>query len=95
MRRIRVCIARRSDISDHLATIFSEAVAAKPRLIVELGVRGGESRYALERAARVTRSYTGSLVGANGPTLYMTASAVARISLGYGSPLATTRAGSE
>jgi cephalosporin hydroxylase len=46
-----------SDISDHLATIFSEAVAAKPRLIVELGVRGGESRFALERAARVTRSY--------------------------------------
>jgi hypothetical protein len=28
--------------------------------------------------ARVTRSYTGSLVGANGPTLYMTASAVTR-----------------
>jgi cephalosporin hydroxylase len=42
------------DISDHLATIFSETVAADPRLIVELGVRGGESRFALERAARVT-----------------------------------------
>jgi cephalosporin hydroxylase len=43
-----------TDISDHLATIFSETVAAQPRLIVELGVRGGESRFALERAARVT-----------------------------------------
>lgn len=46
-----------SDISDHLPTIFSEAVAVQPRLIVELGVRGGESRFALERAARVTGSH--------------------------------------
>ncbi len=46
-----------SDISDYLATIFSEAVAAQPRLIVELGVRGGESRFVLERAARITRSF--------------------------------------
>jgi cephalosporin hydroxylase len=46
-----------SDISDHLATIFSEAVAVQPRLIVELGVRGGESRFVLERAARVTGSF--------------------------------------
>src|SRR5262249_8225440 len=45
-----------SDISDHLPTIFSEAVALHPRLIVELGVRGGESRFALERVARVTGS---------------------------------------
>jgi cephalosporin hydroxylase len=45
-----------SDISDHLATIFCEAVAVQPRLIVELGVRGGESRFVLERAARVTGS---------------------------------------
>jgi cephalosporin hydroxylase len=45
-----------SDISDHLSTIFSETVAVQPRLIVELGVRGGESRFAFERAARVTGS---------------------------------------
>jgi cephalosporin hydroxylase len=43
-----------NDISDHLVTIFSEAVARQPRLIVELGVRGGESRFVLERVARVT-----------------------------------------
>lgn len=41
-----------SDISDHLATLFSESLAIQPRLIVELGVRGGESRFALERAAK-------------------------------------------
>jgi len=46
-----------SDISDYLATIFSEAVAVKPRLIVELGVRGGESRFVLERVARVTGAF--------------------------------------
>lgn len=43
--------ARRTDISDHLTTLFSEALAAHPRLIVELGVRGGESTFAFERAA--------------------------------------------
>src|SRR5262252_3548432 len=32
-----------SDIHDHLATIFGEAVAARPRLIVELGTRDGIS----------------------------------------------------
>jgi cephalosporin hydroxylase len=46
-----------TDISDHLATIYSEAVVLQPRLIVELGVRGGESRFVLERVARVTGSF--------------------------------------
>ena len=40
-----------TDISDHLVTIFVEAMAARPRLIVELGVRGGESTFVLERVA--------------------------------------------
>src|SRR5262249_12436636 len=46
-----------SDISDHLPTIFSEALAVQPRLMVELGVRGGESRFALERVAQVTGAF--------------------------------------
>lgn len=40
-----------SDIRDHLATIFFETVAARPRLIVELGTRGGISTRALLAAA--------------------------------------------
>lgn len=32
-----------SDISDHLPTLYYETVAARPRLVVELGTRGGES----------------------------------------------------
>lgn len=43
--------ARRSDINEHLLTLFAEAVAQRPRLMVELGVRGGESTFVLERAA--------------------------------------------
>lgn len=46
----------RTDISDHLTTLFIEALAAKPRLIVELGVRGGESTFVLERVARLTNA---------------------------------------
>lgn len=42
----------RNDINDHLETLFHDAVAAKPRSIVELGVRTGESTYVLERAAK-------------------------------------------
>src|SRR5262245_46399091 len=48
---------KRTDISDHLATIFCEALAAHPRLIVELGVREGESRFVLERAAKVAGAF--------------------------------------
>lgn len=40
-----------SDISDHLPTLFWETVVARPRLIVELGTRGGESTRALLAAA--------------------------------------------
>jgi cephalosporin hydroxylase len=43
-----------SDIGDHLGTMFYEAVAAQPRLIVELGTRGGVSTHALLAAAEVT-----------------------------------------
>ena len=43
----------RSDIHDHLGTIFAETVRAGPRLIVELGTRGGISTLALLAAAEV------------------------------------------
>jgi len=42
---------RASDISDHLNTLFFLAVAQRPRLLVELGTRGGESTRALLAAA--------------------------------------------
>ncbi len=41
-----------SDISDHLGDLYFEAVAARPRLIVELGTRGGESTRAPKVAPR-------------------------------------------
>jgi cephalosporin hydroxylase len=46
----------RTDISDHLLPLFLEALAVKPRLIVELGVRTGESTFAFERVARLCGS---------------------------------------
>lgn len=42
-----------SDISDHLSTIFYHTLEAKPKLIVELGTRGGESTKALLAAAKI------------------------------------------
>lgn len=42
---------RRSDMSDHLVRLYSEAAALEPSLIVELGTRAGESTRALARAA--------------------------------------------
>ena len=44
------------DIIDHLDTIFQETVAARPRLIVELGVYQGVSRFAFEKAASAVGS---------------------------------------
>lgn len=50
-----------SDIHDHLGTIFYEAVSAQPRLIVELGTRGGVSTRALLAAAEVTGAHVVSV----------------------------------
>jgi Methyltransferase domain len=50
LRRART----RTDISDHLPTLFAESLRVQPRLIVELGVRGGESAFVFERVARLT-----------------------------------------
>lgn len=46
----------RTDISDHLETLFIETLSLKPKLIVELGTRGGESTFVLERVAKLCRS---------------------------------------
>ena len=43
-----------SDVRDHLGLMFHEAVAARPRLLVELGTRGGNSLRALLAAAEVS-----------------------------------------
>lgn len=53
---IRARAANGTDISSHLEEIFLEAVRANPRLIVELGVRGGESTFVFERVARRCQS---------------------------------------
>lgn len=43
-----------SDISSHLETIYLESCLVSPRLIVELGVRGGETTRTLAQVARRT-----------------------------------------
>jgi hypothetical protein len=40
-----------TEISSHLETIYLEGISAKPSLIVELGVRTGESTFVLEKVA--------------------------------------------
>lgn len=42
-----------SDIKDHLGTIVEETMLLKPKVIVELGVRKGESTNAIAQAARM------------------------------------------
>jgi predicted O-methyltransferase YrrM len=57
--RLKTCLAGskvKSDISDHLGVLFSETVLTRPRLIVELGTRGGESTRALIAAASVNNA---------------------------------------
>src|SRR5579872_7286938 len=46
-----------ADIHDHLGALFAETVAARPRLIVELGTRGGISTRALLAAAEVSDAH--------------------------------------
>lgn len=46
----------RTDISDHLLTLFNAALSVSPRLIVELGVRTGESTGVLAKVARLCSS---------------------------------------
>jgi len=50
-----------ADIRDHLGALFTETVAVRPRLIVELGTRGGVSTRALLAAAEVAGAHLLSL----------------------------------
>jgi len=43
----------RTDICDHLETLFVECLAVRPALIVELGSGDGESTFVLERIAKL------------------------------------------
>ena len=45
-----------NDISDHLGTLFFESLKQNPKLIVELGVRTGESTKCLEKVAKICDS---------------------------------------
>lgn len=47
---------RKTDISNHLKTLFSESMSVNPRLIVELGVRTGESTLVFERIAEISHA---------------------------------------
>lgn len=49
---VRRYATRRSDINEHLPRLFVESLRAQPRLIVELGVRGGASTFVFERVAQ-------------------------------------------
>jgi predicted O-methyltransferase YrrM len=50
---VRQFSLERSDINEHLPTLFAEALRVRPNLIVELGVRGGVSTLVFERVARL------------------------------------------
>jgi hypothetical protein len=54
--QIRERACRPTDFSDHMLTLFHEAMEAKPGLIVELGTRSGESTFVLERVAALCGS---------------------------------------
>jgi len=43
----------KTDMSDHLETLFIESLSVKPKLVVELGVKKGESTFALEHVAKL------------------------------------------
>jgi hypothetical protein len=47
---------KKTDISDHLVDLFIQSLEIRPKLIVELGVGGGESTFVLERVARICNS---------------------------------------
>src|SRR3989344_2657879 len=46
-----------TDISDHLETLFIESMIVKPKLIVELGVRTGQSTFVFERVAKLCNAF--------------------------------------
>lgn len=53
---VRQQAENKTDISDHLPSLFTEAVRNSPKTIVELGVRSGESTAVFERVARLSNA---------------------------------------
>jgi predicted O-methyltransferase YrrM len=53
LQEIRELAISPNDINEHLETIFIESLLLQPKLIVELGVRGGVSTFVFTRAARL------------------------------------------
>lgn len=53
LNEIREFAATPSDIDEHLELMFAETLLCSPKLIVELGVRGGTSTFVFERAANL------------------------------------------
>jgi cephalosporin hydroxylase len=53
LNEIREFAAVPSDIDEHLELMFTETLLRRPKLIVELGVRGGTSTFVFERAANL------------------------------------------
>ncbi len=54
---IRQKAEKLTDINEHLETIYNLTVKQEPKLIVELGVRGGESTFVFEMAAKKSNAY--------------------------------------
>jgi predicted O-methyltransferase YrrM len=57
LNEIRIKALENTDISDHLETLFTESLMVKPKLIVELGVRTGQSTFVFERVAKLCDSH--------------------------------------
>ncbi|MFH1081399.1 MAG: class I SAM-dependent methyltransferase [Pseudomonadota bacterium] len=53
---IQVRAKRRTDICDHLETLFLDTLGIRSRLIVELGSGDGESTFVLERIAKLWKA---------------------------------------
>lgn len=47
---------KKTDINDHLISLFIESLSVDTKLVVELGVRKGESTFVLERIAKLKNS---------------------------------------
>ena len=57
LNEVRARALENIDISDHLETMFVESLEIKPKLIVELGVRTGQSTFVFERVAKLCDSF--------------------------------------
>lgn len=55
LQKINEFALKKTDISDHLATLFLEALTTKGQLVVELGTRGGDSTFALSKVVELTK----------------------------------------